>query len=163
MGAIVAVSRLIMAAIVLAAADPFGAAGKWALSPLEDHSRRHGHALELIVVMVITPFIFNTFQLWVQDTFLKFSKSWRTWRTCCHQICDEDTQPATQLTPTGSKDRKVVTALAEQPSAASFTSPPHPPPAVRRCKGPDSLRSPIACGVDSPDGSFFFTCNGRFA
>eukprot|EP00662_Eupelagonemidae_sp_cell21_P016601 gene16601-46700_t len=50
---------------------PFGALGAWALAPLEEHTRAHGHHLELVIVMMVIPFVFCALQLWVQDSFLK--------------------------------------------------------------------------------------------
>ena len=53
---------------------PLAAWGSWILGPLEDHTKEHGHTLELITVMMIIPFIMCATQLWIQDSFLQSKK-----------------------------------------------------------------------------------------
>eukprot|EP01059_Diplonema_ambulator_P013761 TRINITY_DN24369_c0_g1_i2.p1 TRINITY_DN24369_c0_g1~~TRINITY_DN24369_c0_g1_i2.p1 ORF type:complete len:270 (+),score=27.93 TRINITY_DN24369_c0_g1_i2:68-811(+) len=48
--------------------------GNWAMGPLESHTKKHGHDLELIIVMMIIPFVLCAMQLWIQDSFLKSKK-----------------------------------------------------------------------------------------
>eukprot|EP01060_Flectonema_neradi_P016111 TRINITY_DN22706_c0_g1_i1.p1 TRINITY_DN22706_c0_g1~~TRINITY_DN22706_c0_g1_i1.p1 ORF type:complete len:233 (+),score=26.52 TRINITY_DN22706_c0_g1_i1:91-789(+) len=71
---IVTTSRLIMAVIIRLFITPIGAIGGILLAPLESYSQTHGHQLELVVVMVVLPFLLNITQLLVQDSFLKHSE-----------------------------------------------------------------------------------------
>eukprot|EP00659_Diplonema_papillatum_P006214 gene6214-9518_t len=48
--------------------------GNWMLKPLERHTKEHGHDVELVIVMMIIPFVLCAMQLWVQDSFLRSRK-----------------------------------------------------------------------------------------
>ena len=64
---IIATTKLLIYSIILipshSSLDDFG---KWVLHPVSTNS-----TAELAVVMVVFPVLFNIFQFWVQDTFLK--------------------------------------------------------------------------------------------
>eukprot|EP00992_Anisonema_acinus_P009333 TRINITY_DN5540_c0_g1_i1.p1 TRINITY_DN5540_c0_g1~~TRINITY_DN5540_c0_g1_i1.p1 ORF type:complete len:285 (-),score=69.14 TRINITY_DN5540_c0_g1_i1:32-832(-) len=88
---IVTVSRVITGVLLVVCSTPAGDAGAWLLAPLENYSKEHGHALELWMVMIVTPLILNTMQLWVQDNFLSSgSKVQRMWKKCCPCIMGTD-------------------------------------------------------------------------
>ncbi|CAK9114222.1 Vacuolar membrane protein YPL162C, partial [Durusdinium trenchii] len=64
--AIVLLTKMLLAVPVLLLARQLGALGTWIFRPI-DHSPK----FELVVVMVLTPAIFNSVQFYVIDSFLK--------------------------------------------------------------------------------------------
>eukprot|EP01061_Rhynchopus_euleeides_P002956 TRINITY_DN12293_c0_g1_i1.p1 TRINITY_DN12293_c0_g1~~TRINITY_DN12293_c0_g1_i1.p1 ORF type:complete len:319 (+),score=99.17 TRINITY_DN12293_c0_g1_i1:175-1131(+) len=53
---------------------PLSRWGSFMLRPLEQHTKHHGHTLELVIVMMLVPFLLCALQLWVQDSFLQSKK-----------------------------------------------------------------------------------------
>ena len=66
--------------------EPLASWGNFMLGPLEDHTKKHGHTLELIVVMMIIPFVLCAMQLWIQDSFLQSRKRGQG----LHRFSEED-------------------------------------------------------------------------
>ena len=66
---------IIFAIILLPFAEALNSYGRWILSPVS-----HNIQIELIVVMIVFPLIFNIIQFWIQDTFLKGKKHYMS--TC---------------------------------------------------------------------------------
>eukprot|EP01060_Flectonema_neradi_P007646 TRINITY_DN15365_c0_g1_i1.p1 TRINITY_DN15365_c0_g1~~TRINITY_DN15365_c0_g1_i1.p1 ORF type:complete len:314 (+),score=42.18 TRINITY_DN15365_c0_g1_i1:33-974(+) len=71
---IVIITVVMKGMLVWAFQQPLAAWGSWILGPLEDHTKEHGHSLELVTVMMIIPFIMCAMQLWIQDSFLQSKK-----------------------------------------------------------------------------------------
>jgi len=67
---IVVLSKIIVSTFVFLLQSPLGRAGHWLLTPVINYSGK----LELVVVMVIVPVVMNSVQLWIQDSFLKWTK-----------------------------------------------------------------------------------------
>lgn len=73
---LVSTSKVVMGALTYACRDVLIPLSEWALEPLVQFNAAgapgslQGRS-ELIIVMVFTPFVMNTFQLLVQDNFLK--------------------------------------------------------------------------------------------
>ena len=63
---IATISKLIVFGIEFALADELIDVGIYTLSIFDGHPN-----IELIFVMMIVPFVLNSFQYWVQDNFLK--------------------------------------------------------------------------------------------
>ena len=72
---IVSVSRILMALCIWMMKTPLGGLFALVMDPLESFSRVHGHAVELVIVMVVVPFLLNVLQLQVQDNFLKYRET----------------------------------------------------------------------------------------
>eukprot|EP01063_Lacrimia_lanifica_P003641 TRINITY_DN11962_c0_g1_i1.p1 TRINITY_DN11962_c0_g1~~TRINITY_DN11962_c0_g1_i1.p1 ORF type:complete len:338 (+),score=115.70 TRINITY_DN11962_c0_g1_i1:108-1121(+) len=71
---IVVVTCVMKGLLIWVLEEPLAAWGTWTMGPLERYTAEHGHTLELIVVMMILPFLLCTVQLWVQDSFLQSKK-----------------------------------------------------------------------------------------
>ena len=71
---IVTVTVIMKGMLVWILKAPLARMGSFVLGPLEDNTKRHGHTLELVVVMMIIPFVLCAIQLWVQDSFLQSKK-----------------------------------------------------------------------------------------
>ena len=64
---IIGLVKLILYGVVLVPGhDNLNSFGKWILGPVSKDS-----TAELAIVMVVFPILFNIFQIWIQDTFLK--------------------------------------------------------------------------------------------
>ncbi|KAJ9446465.1 hypothetical protein DIPPA_26144 [Diplonema papillatum] len=64
-------TRVVLSLLIWAADAPLSSVGNWIMGPLEDYTKQHGHALELVLVMAVIPTVLISFQLWVQDAFLQ--------------------------------------------------------------------------------------------
>ncbi len=60
---------IILALILMPFAEVLNSYGRWVLGPVS-----HNIDLELTIVMVVFPLIFNVIQFWIQDTFLRGKK-----------------------------------------------------------------------------------------
>eukprot|EP00922_Rhytidocystis_sp_ex-Travisia-forbesii_P032297 GHVS01048017.1.p1 GENE.GHVS01048017.1~~GHVS01048017.1.p1 ORF type:complete len:370 (+),score=81.86 GHVS01048017.1:66-1112(+) len=70
---IVCAMKLTMVLVMVVAHTPLGLAAGLVLHPLAAHPK-----VKLIIVMVVTPFVMNTFQLWLTDNFIKKQNTVRT-------------------------------------------------------------------------------------
>lgn len=72
---IFAAKLIILAIILMPLAEVLNSYGRWVLGPVS-----HNIHLELTIVMVVFPLIFNVIQFWIQDTFLRGKKHYMS--TC---------------------------------------------------------------------------------
>jgi len=63
---IIAIVKTVFLLVQLQIQDPLASLGDWLFGPVAAHPK-----LELCVVMVMCPFVFNAIQFWVSDMFLK--------------------------------------------------------------------------------------------
>eukprot|EP00756_Hemistasia_phaeocysticola_P017607 Hpha_TRINITY_DN15549_c4_g2::TRINITY_DN15549_c4_g2_i1::g.107191::m.107191 len=69
--AIVLFTKTLFCVVIVIMQRPLGVAAKFVLGDLEDYSRRNGHDLELVLVMMVWPTILDATQLVIQDEFLR--------------------------------------------------------------------------------------------
>eukprot|EP01061_Rhynchopus_euleeides_P002985 TRINITY_DN12306_c2_g1_i1.p1 TRINITY_DN12306_c2_g1~~TRINITY_DN12306_c2_g1_i1.p1 ORF type:complete len:295 (+),score=80.35 TRINITY_DN12306_c2_g1_i1:173-1057(+) len=107
---IVATTRAILGVLFWVFADPLSDAGTWVMGPLERHTEKHGHDLELVMAMIVIPFALVAFQLWVQDSFLQsgtHQQGDNCLVRCCPCLCGQrggDGGPAYSSTVQGGCD-----------------------------------------------------------
>eukprot|EP01064_Diplonema_japonicum_P001945 TRINITY_DN11281_c0_g1_i4.p1 TRINITY_DN11281_c0_g1~~TRINITY_DN11281_c0_g1_i4.p1 ORF type:complete len:300 (+),score=42.97 TRINITY_DN11281_c0_g1_i4:63-902(+) len=120
---IVLFTRIIMGLFVWALESPLSSAGTSILGPLEDYTHKHGHVLELFVVMIFWPAFLLAFQIWIQDAYLQDDSRHAGVSTCGKFCpCFYPSVPEAVLDDSTDEERESLISSSRIEAAAALNS-----------------------------------------